>query len=158
MVEAMRFVRSGVKLRLCGLSHDGKYGAKLHRMVAKHRLQNKVTVDHRWISEDEKAELVGRSLAVVYAPVDEDSYGYPTLEGALAEKPLVTTRDAGGTLEFVENGRNGFVCDPAPESLAAAFDALWEDRDRTVRMGRAARERMGEMRISWPHVVESVLA
>ena len=158
MVEAMRFVKSGVKLRICGLSHDGKYGAKLQKIMARHKLQDKVTIDHRWISEEEKVELVGRSLAVAYAPVDEDSYGYPTLEGALAERPAVTTHDAGGTLEFVENGRNGFICDPAPESLAAAFDTLWEDRERTAKMGRAARERIGEMRIDWPHVVESVLA
>lgn len=158
MVEAMRFVKSGVKLRICGLSHDGKYGAKLQKIMARHKLQDKVAIDHRWISEEEKAELVGRSLAVAYAPIDEDSYGYPTLEGALAERPVVTTHDAGGTLEFVENGRNGFICDPTPESLAATFDTLWEDRQRTAKMGRAARERIGEMRIDWPHVVESVLA
>lgn len=158
MVEAMRFVKSGVKLRLCGLSHDGKFGAKLHRLVLKRKLQSKVIVDHRWISEEEKAELVCRSLAVAYAPIDEDSYGYPTLEGALAEKPIVTTYDAGGTLEFVENGRNGLICEPKPESLAAAFDTIWQDRERTKKMGRAARERIDEMRIDWPHVVQSVLA
>ena len=158
LVEAMRFVRSGVKLRICGLSYDGKYGAKLQRLVVRYKLQDKVAIDHRWISEDEKARLVGSALAIAYAPIDEDSYGYPTLEGALAERPVVTTNDAGGTLEFVEGGRNGFVCAPTPESLAAAFDMLWEDRSATARMGRAARARIGEMRIDWPHVVESVLA
>ena len=157
-IQAMRFVKSGVKLRLCGLSHDGKYNAKLQRIVAKHGLQRKVKIEHRWISEEEKAAIVGGALAVAYAPIDEDSYGYPTLEGALAERPVVTTHDAGGTLEFVENDRNGVICDPTAESLAAAFDALWGDRDRTTRMGRAARERIGEMRIDWPHVVERVLA
>jgi glycosyltransferase involved in cell wall biosynthesis len=157
-VEAMRFVKTGVKLRLCGVSHDGKHGGKLQRLVARHGLAGKVAIDHRWISEDEKAAIIKDALGVVYAPIDEDSYGYPTLEGALAEKPAVTTHDAGGTLEFVENGRNGFVCDPSPESLAAAFDALWRDRDQARRMGVAARERIGEMRIDWSHVVESVIA
>ncbi len=157
-IEAMGFVKSNVKLRLCGLSHDGKYYEKLRMLVAKHRLRNKVTIEHRWISEEEKAEIVGRALGVVYAPVDEDSYGYPMLEGALAERPLVTTCDAGGTLELVEHELNGFVCDPAPESLAAAFDALWLDREGAKILGRAAHERIEEMRIGWPHVIESVLA
>jgi glycosyltransferase involved in cell wall biosynthesis len=157
-IEAMRFVKSNVKLRLCGLSHDGKYYEKLRMMVAKHQLRNKVTIEHRWISEEEKAEIVGRALGVVYAPVDEDSYGYPMLEGALAERPLVTTHDAGGTLELVEHELNGLVCDPTPERLAAAFDALWLDREGAKRLGRAARERIEEMRIGWPHVIESVLA
>lgn len=158
LVEAMRHVRSGAKLRICGLSHDGKYYSKLQKMVARYRLQERVTIDHRWISEEEKAEILGSSLAIAYAPVDEDSYGYPTLEGALAERPAVTTQDAGGTLEFVENGRNGFVCEPTPESLAAAFDKIHSDRDATRRMGRSARERIRELRIDWPHVVERLLA
>lgn len=157
-IEAMRFVKTGVKLRLCGLSHDGKYAAKLQNIAGKHGLKSKITIEHRWISEAEKTAIIKDALAVIYAPVDEDSYGYPTLEGALAEKPVVTTHDAGGTLEFVENGRNGFICDPSPESLAAAFDALWRDREQARRMGRAARERICEMRIDWSHVVESVTA
>jgi glycosyltransferase involved in cell wall biosynthesis len=157
-VEAMRFVKSGVKLRLCGLSHDGKYGAKLQRMVARHGLKNRVTIEHRWISEDEKAAIVSDALGITYAPIDEDSYGYPTLEGALAEKPVVTASDSGGTLEFVENGRNGFVCDPSPQSLAAAFDTLWQNREQARRMGITARERIGEMRIDWSHVVERITA
>jgi glycosyltransferase involved in cell wall biosynthesis len=158
LVEAMRFVRSRVKLRLCGLSHDGKYYAKLQKLVTRHRLQGRVTIEHRWISEEEKAAILSRSLAVAYAPIDEDSYGYPTLEGALSERPTVTALDAGGTLEFIENGRNGFVCEPTAESFAAAFDRLYENRDRTREMGQAARERIRELRIDWPHVVESLLA
>jgi glycosyltransferase involved in cell wall biosynthesis len=157
-IEAMRFTRSGVKLRLCGLSHDGKYYEKLQKIITSHRLGDRVTIDHRWISEDEKAEILSGSLAVVYAPVDEDSYGYPTLEGALAERPGVTTHDAGGTLEFIQDGRNGLVCDPTPQSLAAAFDGLWRDRRGTQTLGRAARERIAELQIGWPHVVESLLA
>ena len=39
-----------------------------------------------------------------YAPFDED-YGYVTLEAFLARKPVITTTDAGGTLEFVERRR-----------------------------------------------------
>jgi glycosyltransferase involved in cell wall biosynthesis len=158
LLEAMRFTRSGVKLRLCGLSHDGKYAKKLRKLVLRYKLQDKVIIDHRWISEEEKVEILARALAVAYAPVDEDSYGYPTLEGAHAERPIVTTHDAGGTLEFVEDSVNGFICDPTPESLGFAFDALFEDRHRTVRLGRAARARIDGLRIDWSHVVESVLA
>lgn len=157
-VEAMRFVRSPVKLRVCGLSHDGKYYAKLQKIVTRHRLEDRVTIDHRWISEEEKAEILGGCLAVAYAPTDEDSYGYPTLEGALAERPSVTTHDAGGTLEFIRDGRNGFICDPTPESLAMAFDKLWEDRRGAQALGRAARKRIDELRIDWPHVIENLLA
>ncbi len=74
----------------------------------------------------------------MYPPFDED-YGYVTLEAFLARKPVVTARDSGGTLEFVEDGVNGFVCDPDPEALAGAFAAL---RRRTARARGAGRRRL----------------
>ena len=52
------------------------------------------------VSEDELADLYARCLAVFYAPVDED-FGMVPYEAFLAEKPVVTTTDAGGPLEVV---------------------------------------------------------
>ena len=40
---------------------------------------------------------------MVFAPFDED-FGYVTLESFLAHKPVITATDAGGPLEFVEDG------------------------------------------------------
>ena len=56
-------------------------------------------------------DLYKGALAVIYSPFDED-YGYVTLESFLAHKPVITTTDAGGPLEFVEHETNGFVCEP----------------------------------------------
>ena len=49
----------------------------------------------RYISDEEKLRLYANCLGVIYPPLDED-YGYITLEAMLAQKPVVTTRDAGG--------------------------------------------------------------
>lgn len=65
------------------------------------------------IDDDALLGLLAGALGIVYAPYDED-YGYVTLEAFLARKPVVTARDSGGTLEFVEDGVNGFVCHPEP--------------------------------------------
>ena len=64
--------------------------------------------------------LYAGALAVVFPPFDED-YGYVTLEAFLARKPVITTTDAGGPLEFVEDGVTGLVCAPTPEALGAAI-------------------------------------
>ena len=80
------------------------------------------------------------ALAVVYTPYDED-YGYVTLEAFLASKPVITATDAGGPLEFVEDGVNGFICAPAPEALATAINQLAGDRARAASFGRAGFER-----------------
>ena len=64
-----------------------------------------------------------RAVAVVFPPYDED-YGYVTLEAFLARKPVVTTTDAGGPLEFVDDGVTGLVAAPDADSLASAMSRI----------------------------------
>ena len=78
------------------------------------------------------------ALAVIYAPYDED-FGYVTLESFLARKPVVTANDSGGTNEFVEDGVNGYVCEPAPAAIAEALSRLAADRSRAAAMPAIAR-------------------
>jgi glycosyltransferase involved in cell wall biosynthesis len=100
-------------------------------------------------------ELYANALGVVFPPFDED-YGYVTLEAFLARKAVVTTTDAGGPLEFVEDGVTGFVAEPAPESLGAAIDRLAADRSRARALGEAGYERART--ITWDGVVARLMA
>jgi glycosyltransferase involved in cell wall biosynthesis len=105
-------------------------------------------------SGDELVELYAGALAIVYVPFDED-YGYVTLESFLGAKPVVTASDSGGTLEFVVDGENGFVCDPAPAAIGAAVARLAADRQLAARLGDAGRIRAAA--VTWDGVVERLL-
>ena len=78
-----------------------------------------------------------------------------TLEAFLARKPVVTTTDAGGPLEFVDDGVNGLVADPAPEAIAAAIARLAADRSLARRLGEAGFERART--ITWDGVVDRLV-
>jgi glycosyltransferase involved in cell wall biosynthesis len=106
------------------------------------------------VDEHPLVDLYAEALAVVFPPFDED-YGYVTLEAFLARKPVVTTSDAGGPLEFVEEGVNGFVAEPEPEALAASLDRLASDRALAKRLGEAGFERVRG--ISWDAVIERLV-
>jgi glycosyltransferase involved in cell wall biosynthesis len=69
----------------------------------------------------------------------------------------VTVTDAGGPLEFVEDGETGFVTEPKPRAIAEAFDRLWADRDRARRMGTAGHALVRETVPTWPEVVARLL-
>jgi glycosyltransferase involved in cell wall biosynthesis len=99
--------------------------------------------------------LYADALGVVFPPYDED-YGYVTLEAFLARKPVVTTTDAGGPLEFVEHGVNGLVADPTAESIGAAIAQLAGDRRRAQALGDAGYERARV--ITWDGVVDHLMA
>lgn len=158
LIEAMRHTRTPVKLRICGMSMGQAYVDNLIDTIAKYKLKNRVVIDHRWISEDEKAGLLADCLAAAYLPLDEDSYGYPSLEASHSSKPILTTTDSGGVLELVRDGYNGFVTEPAPKAIAAALDKFYLDRAATETMGQNALKQLATLNISWSHVLKRLLA
>ena len=158
LVEAMRHVRSGVRLRLSGTGLSEHYLGELRGAIARHGLDGRVTMENRWISGEEKAAQLEGALAAAYVPLDEDSYGYPTVEAAHARRCTVTVSDAGGVSEFVRDGETGLAVPPEPEALAQAFDRLHVDRALAARLGGAAAGRVAELSIDWDTVVAKLLS
>jgi glycosyltransferase involved in cell wall biosynthesis len=157
-VEAMKHVRTPVKLRLCGAASSEQYPDELRKIVRENGLESKVTTNLCWITEEEKAAAFAHCLAALYIPLDEDSYGYPSLEASHSRKAVITTHDSGGVLELIEHENTGLVCEPTPEALAECFDRLYENRNLAREMGRRAEERVRELNITWDHVVEQLLS
>lgn len=158
LLEAFRHVTTPVKLRICGSTGNAGYAAGLHKSIENWGLQDRVTYVDRWISEDEKALWLSNALAAAYLPEDEDSYGYPSLEAAHSFKPVITTTDSGGVLEFVRDGYNGMIAEPDPRALAEAIDRLWMDRSHTLLMGKNANQTVSDLNINWDHVLDRLLS
>jgi glycosyltransferase involved in cell wall biosynthesis len=106
------------------------------------------------VDEDELARLYATCLAVFYAPVDED-LGFVPYEAFLSEKPVVTTRDAGGPLEVVSDEETGLVCEPEPAAVAAAVARLASSHDEARAWGRSGKKLAEQP--SWDTVVDRLL-
>lgn len=107
------------------------------------------------VDAEHLVRLYAGALGVVFPPFDED-YGYVTLEAFLARKPVLTTTDAGGPLEFVTDGITGYVAEPTPESLGAAMARLAADVAKARAMGEAGYDRARA--ITWDGVVTKLMA
>jgi glycosyltransferase involved in cell wall biosynthesis len=148
VVEAMRHVKTPVKLVLVG---GGPDEPMLRELIGKHHLHDKVQLAGR-LPDEQLYELYLSALGVYYGPYDED-YGYVTIEGFAAHRPVVTTTDAGGPLEFVTDHQTGLVTEPEPEQIAHAFDVLYSNRALAESMGHAGNELIKERVPGWPEVV-----
>jgi glycosyltransferase involved in cell wall biosynthesis len=157
-VEAMALTKSQVRLRIGGVCSDPAYALSLRTFIAQHNLQDRVILDLGWLDEADKVAMLARALGVVYIPLDEDSYGYPILEAAHSKRPIITVSDSGGVLEFVQDGKNGFVTTPDPKALAETFDRLYLDKTMAARLGAKAFSRVAELGIGWNRVVERLTA
>ena len=151
-VDAMRHVRTPVRLVLTG---SGPQEQALRRQIAEAGLEGRVAFEGS-VPEERLVELYREALGAYFGPFDED-YGYVTIEGMAASRPVVTTDDSGGPLEFVRDGINGFVVEPEPRAVARSFDRLYEDRDRATELGRAGRELVRERVPEWPDIVARLL-
>lgn len=132
---------------------EGPDRARLEALARRHHLDGRARFVGR-ADEETLADLYARCRAVFYAPVDED-YGMVPYEAFLSEKPVVTTRDAGGPLDAVENRRTGLVCEPRADAVAAACAWLRDHETETRAWGRAGK--VVAERISWDATIERLL-
>lgn len=155
-IQAMRHARPGYRLVVAGVPDDAVTLDRIKREIAEGGVGDRVELIPRFITEEEKLDLLGRCLGSVYLPIDEDTYSYVCYEAAMSSKPSITGADSGGTLTLVEHGRTGLVSTPEPEALASAFDELALHRDSAEAMGRNARGLALGLDLSWPRVIEEL--
>ncbi len=158
LIEALKHTKSPVRLRLIGKSSCDDYPKFLLSLISEYKLENRVVFENIWMSNEDKVNYLSNCLALAYLPLDEDSYGYPSLEASYSSKPILTTTDSGGVLELVKDGFNGYISEPSPLHLAEIMDNLYYNRKKTALMGQNAKMRMEELNISWDHVVTRLLS
>ncbi|MCD6323431.1 MAG: glycosyltransferase family 4 protein [Clostridiales bacterium] len=152
LIRAMKYTKTNVIAIIAGTGSQTKVYKK---MISDLGIESKVKM-LGYISDEEKYVYYARSLAVFFAPYDED-YGYITLEAMLSSKPVITCRDSGGPLEFVSNEETGFVVDPDPMQIAEKIDWLYSNQKKARNMGQNGRQHYLKKNITWENVVERLL-
>jgi glycosyltransferase involved in cell wall biosynthesis len=150
LLEALTHTRSPVRVIFAGSGPDR---ARLETLAA--RLQLGARVQFRGFVDDETLlDLYARARAVYYAPIDED-YGFAAAEGCGAARPVVTTSDAGGVLELVQDGISGYIAPPEPAAIAEVLERLASDATLAANLGQAGQFLVRD--ITWERVVEALL-
>ncbi|MGD9883446.1 glycosyltransferase [Reyranella sp.] len=154
LIEALARTRSRIRLVFAGQPDVPGYDRSLHDHAGQLGVADRLT----WlgpIPDSEMADHYAKARGVAFVPIDED-YGYVTLEAMLSRRPVVTTTDSGGPLEFIRHRQEGLVVAPDATALAAAFDELADDARLAERMGAAGFERYSALNINWTRVVEAL--
>jgi glycosyltransferase involved in cell wall biosynthesis len=147
-IDAIKRVRGGARLKIAG---SGPLEGELRKQIERAGVADRVEL-LGFVSAEALVELYARCRAAYYAPLNED-YGYVTVEAFLSRKPVLTTHDAGGPLEFVTHGENGLVAAPQADAVAAAIDSLWQQPEARLReWGELGRSRV--LGITWDHVID----
>ncbi len=149
LVEAWPHVHDSLGLVVAS---DGVLRADLERVAQSLGVAQRIRFVGR-VPDAELARLFRTCRAVYYAPVDED-YGYVTVEAHAAGKPVITSQDSGGVLEFVEHEISGQVTELGPVPLAEAIN-VYADPDVARLHGEEGQRRT--QRNTWETVIETLL-
>ena len=136
------------------IAGDGEERPRLEALIARHGLNGRVRLAGP-VGDDELLQYLAGCRAVCFPPVQED-FGFVTVEAFASSKAVVTCADSGGPVELVQNGVNGFVCQPNAASLAAALRTLTDDTALAERMGAAAFA--SGRHLNWPDAVRQLTA
>jgi len=106
--------------------------------------------------DDETLLSLYASARLVAVTAAGEDLGYVPLEAFLSGKPVLTTEDAGGPLEFVRDGVTGIVTAPRPEALGVALRLAWTRTDALQALGEAGRARAA--RLDWDGPIAALLS
>ena len=120
LVKALALCKKKIRAKIVG---EGNQLEELKQMAEGLGIAERIDFPG-YVSDDDLYDLYAGSFAVYFAPWDED-YGYITIEAFQSKKPVITSTQSGGVLEFVEDKVNGIVTDGSEEQIAAALDSLY---------------------------------
>ncbi len=85
-----------------------------------------------WVDDEKLFDLVGRCIATVYIPMDED-FGMSAVESMSAGKPCIGVND-GGLKEIIEHKKTGYFI-PKEYTVDDIVEAVkYIDRDKSLEM------------------------
>ena len=147
LIKSMKHIKEDINLIIAGTGPHEK------------QLKDLAKNDPRIIfvgykSPKELIDLYAEALCTCLVSYKED-YGLVTIESMKSKKPVITCKDSGGPLEFIEHNKTGLIADPTPESIAKQLSTLIKDKSKAKKMGNLAEQRIKF--INWKDTISKIL-
>jgi len=104
----------------------------------------------RWLGVTSDVQLVYQLADAFVLPSSYETFSLVTFEAAASGLPILAA-PVSGVRELIDDGRNGFLIDREPQSIARRLEQLAADPDLRSRLGRAARE--SALHFAWERMV-----
>ncbi len=152
LIEAAAKVKNA-RIQIIGKGQPADY-ERLEKLIQKHNMGDRAEVSG-YVTDDELLNHIGTARAIFYAPLDED-YGYATIEGFLAMKPVITTNDSGEVARFLKQTRAGFLTGTDIDEIAKSVDCVYQMSEKEL-AGMAEPGYTVAKTITWDSVMQNLV-
>jgi len=151
LIKSLKYCDNKIKCKIAG---TGPELERLQSLAKKYRLSDRVEF-LGFVSDEDLLQLYANCFLVFFTPKDED-YGYITLEAFLSKKPVMTSSDSGGPLEFVVDQQNGIVLESMDEEgVGAKIEELFLDKEKCQTFGLNGYQCVKD--INWDFVIDTLV-
>lgn len=134
-IEAIPEIAAAVPAARFWFAGDGELRAGLEKRARDLKIKDRVM----FLGWRDDIGAVMAAADIVVAPSRREGFGRSVLEAMSLGTAVVATA-AGGLGELIDDGRNGVVVMPEPDSIAEGVIRLLRDRDLKTAVERAARD------------------
>ncbi len=147
LIQAFMNTKADIQFRIAG------EGPEKQRLKSLAQADSRILFLGR-INDQQVIKEYAGALFIPFIPYDED-YGLITIEAMKSQKPILTTTDAGGVNEFVEQGVSGYSVAPDIKSLTAAMNKLINNPQKCSAMGQRALLKVAH--VDWHTTVQKLI-
>jgi len=148
VIEAMKYVKAPVRLIISGTGEDAV------ELQAQAERDDRIEFLGR-ISDDDLIRYYADALAVPFVPCRED-FGYVAVEAFHSGKPVITCKDSGEPARLTSRFDAGLVCDPTPQAVGAAIEALFRTPEIARKLGENGRIHAAS--VNWTNTARTLIA
>lgn len=152
LVRSLKYCNKRIKCKIAG---TGPELSRLQSIAKNYGVSERIEF-LGFVSDEELLDLYANCFVVFFAPKDED-YGYITLEAFLSKKPVITSFDSGGPLEFIEDEKNGIILKFLEErKVAERIEKLFFDKEKCQTFGIEGYKKVKD--INWENVIDTLIS
>ena len=151
-IPGLKGIIVGASEQNFAVNHNRRYYKKLRSLINTLDLEDTIIFTG---ARSDVPRLISALDVVMHTSSTPEPFGLVIIEGMASAKPVVATA-AGGALEIIEEGVNGFLvpCKDV-DAMAQAILQIISDPDRAKQLGMAARRRVAE-KFTVQHQVKAI--
>ncbi len=140
LIESLTIVKKEYPNVECHIIGDGSEQERLQQMIKNYELEKNVRMEGFLKTQEEVFSRL-KSSKVFVLPSEREGFGIVAIEANSCNLPVVTVNQPmNAARDLIIEGKNGFVCEPRAESIAAKILAVLEKGSQVNQYEKYAEE------------------
>jgi glycosyltransferase involved in cell wall biosynthesis len=140
LIQSVAIVKKEYPNVECHIIGEGPEQQRLQQMIMSYKLEQNVRIEQFLKTQDELFSIM-KSSKVFLLPSEREGFGTVVIEANSCNLPVITiSHPMNAARDLIIEGKNGFICEPRAESIAAKILMVLEKGSQVNQYEKYAKE------------------